>query len=486
MTASENRTSHSGRAKLAGGNSLAARAAATEASLPPTRAQRRAERRAARKAELAADPKKRRRHTIKRVLLAVACVIAIAAAIVVGFLFWKGALAPGFAAAKYDGMHYITEQEVEDYVASYRKQQGYEDSSDEDWAIYLAAYSLTPETLRTSVIQQLVTTEMVEKAADENDVVYTDEEWAEARANIIYNLALNDEEVYQETIEAQGQSVEEYEEAYRNMLLRQKLYEAVVPVPEATDEETLTYIRTNYTEDTETKHIYYFSYPFSDDEGTYEDLYETQTILDELVEDGVSVENFETMVGSNSEDDDLIETGGAYGWDLDIDDESSAFQEAVEYCEVGEVSSVIKEDDCYSFVYVDTSFTIPAYDASDPYELSDFPESLQAWFAACEAEVLWDDDCNEYLLSLYEDSNCIIYDMPENVDYNVDMDLATEYAEEQMYADEEGATGDDTADEGDSDADDAAADEDDSDAAGDGAADIDLDADVDLDAADDS
>ena len=377
----------------------------------------------------------------KRVILTVVIVLLVIVLVGMGWLFYTGALAPWYAAAKYDGMHYITEQEVEDYIDSYQVQQGYEDATDEQWAVYLAYYGLTPETLRQSVIQQLVTTEMIEKAAKEADVEITDEEWETYATNIKNNLAFGDDEVYEETIEAQGQTVEEFEASYRNMLLRQRLYEAVVEVPEATDEETLSYISSTYTEETTTKHIYYFTLEGLDEDGGYEDLQYMQEIWQDFQDEGMSAENFEIMVGSYSEDDDLIETGGAYGWDLDIDDYSDSFQEAVEYTEVGEVSEVFSDDEGYAFVYIDTSYTIEVYDEDDPYELADFPESLQAYFADCAAYELWDDDCNEYLLSLYTDSNCIIYAMPEDASYNVDMDLATEYAEEQM--EEEESSGED-------------------------------------------
>ena len=391
------------------------------------------------------DPKKRRRRRI------IAIVVAAVLVILLGVLIWLlviGAIAPWYVAAKYYGMHYITESEVSDYVESYQIQQGYEDATDEDWAIYLAAYDLTPETLRASVIQQLVTTDMIEIRAKENGVELSDEEWEYYRANIVDNLAFGDEDIYQETIEAQGQTVEEYEDSYRNLLLREKLYEAVVEVPEATDEETLSYIASTYTEETKAKHIYYFYLPYDDPDdtdgdgqaGTYEERVEVQEIQDELIEEGLSAENFEIMVGGYSEDDDLIETGGAYGWDLDIEDYSSEFQDEVDKTKVGEVSEVFGDEDGYAFVYIDTKFVIPAYDADDPYTLDDFPESLQDWFADCASLDLWDDDCNEYLGTLYEESNCLIYDMPESVPYNVDMDLAVEYAEEQMYAEEEGET----------------------------------------------
>lgn len=391
------------------------------------------------------DPKKRRRRRI------IAGIIGGLFVILIGVFIWLlviGAIAPWYVAAKYNGMHYITESEVTEFVESYQVQQGYEDATDEDWAVYLAAYDLTPATLRASVIQQLVTSDMIEVEAKKNGVELTDEEWQTYRTNIIYNLAVGDEEVYQETIEAQGQSVEEYEDAYQKFILRDKLYQAVVPVPEPTDEEVVSYISENYTEKTKTKHIYYFCIPYEDDEdtdgdgelGTYEELQYMQEIQNELLDAGLSPENFETMVGWYSEDDDLIETGGAYGWDLDTEDDGSDYSNAVYDTKVGEVSSVFRDEEGFAFVYIDTSFTIQPYDADDPYELSDFPESLQGYFSDLAAEELWDVDCEEYLTNLYTSSGVIIYDMPADVPYNVDMDLAVEYAEELMYAEEDGET----------------------------------------------
>lgn len=411
---------------------------------------------------VAVKPKK---HKKKRIIIAIVVVILVVFLGVVGWMLYIGALAPGFAAAKYDGMHYITEKQVTDYIDSYKKQQGYEDCTDEQWAVYLAYYGLTPETLRESTIQQLVTTELIEKEAKKNGVEITDEEWEEYATNIKNNLAFGDEEVYEETIEAQGQTVEEFEDSYRNMLLRQRLYEEVVEMPEATEEETMEYLEENYPDGTTTKHIYYFHYEVEDmgdedsdddseEESHLEDIQYVQTALNELVDMGLSTENFETIVSEYCNDEDLISRSGANGWDLDMDDYGDEYQEAVEETERGGVSDVFEEDDGYGFVYIDTTYDLPASD--EDYSLDDMPDTLAEYFSDCEAYELWTDDCNEYLAQLYEDSGCIMYAMPENATYNVDMDLATEYAEEEMEeedSDEDSDSsddGEDGSDDGDS------------------------------------
>ena len=404
----------------------------------------------------ATEEKPRKKRKLKRIILTIVIALVVVLIGVVIWLFWIGALAPWYAAAKYDGLHYITEQEVEDYIESYQAQQGYEDADDTSWAVYLAYYGLTPETLRQSVIQQLVTTEMIEKAAKENDVELTDEEWETYLTNIKNNLAFGDEDVYQETIEAQGMTVEEYEASYRNFLLRTKLYEAVVEMPEATDEETTEYLETNYTVSTETKHIYYLNITDFDSDESYDQLQYTQTVRNAFedqvlaAEDVDATEAFATFVQTYCTDDDLVSRGGANGWDLDISDYSDDYQDAVDSTEVGEVSDVFEDDEGYSFVYIDTSYTLEP-DEDGNYDLSDLPETLQEYFADCAAYELWEDDCDEYLTSLYEDSGCIIYAMPEDASYNVDMDLAEEYAESVMEEEEsesdEDASDDDSTDE---------------------------------------
>ena len=398
-----------------------------------------------------ADPEgflKRRKRN--RIVAGVAAGVVVVVIALVAWLFYIGALAPYWAAARYNGMSYITEQEIEDYITSYRVQQGCTD--DESWAEFLADSDLTPEDMRERVIKQLVTTNMIEVAAEEAGVELTDEEWEEYATNIKNNLAFGDDEIYEETIAQWGQTVEEFETSYRQLLLRERLFEAVVEMPEATEEQALSYIASYYTEATETKHIYYFTVEGLDDDdsGSLEKIQYVQTVLDEFIEMGVSVENFEYIVEAYADDDDLISRLGANGWDLDIDDYSTAYQEAVDYTDVGEVSDVFEDEEGYAFVYIDMSYTIPGSD--EDYELSDLPETLQEYFLDCAAYVLWQNDCDDYLVSLYNDCGCIIYAMPDDVSYNVDMSA---YVDDEDDADAEDSDDDSDDDEDSTDEDDA-------------------------------
>lgn len=375
--------------------------------------------------EDAETPKKRRPSKKVVIPCVVVVVLALAAAIFAGF--WTGMFVPGDAAAKYNGLHYVTEQEVSDYIDSYKKQMGVEDADDETWAQFLADCDLTPQTLRMYTIRQLIMTQLVRSKAAEVGVSVSDDELNEYVTNIKNNLGLGDDEIYKQTIEAQGQTVEEAEQGYEDLILEQKLFEQEVPTPTPADDEIKSYLKSAYPSGTTTKHVYYFTIDGLDDEGEYEKFSKVQQIHKQLVKAGLSKKNFKAIVEQYSNNDDLVKRGGANGWDLDMDDYSENYQNAVSDLEKGGLSEVFTDSNGYSFVWIDTTYTLDKpTDADDGgYKLKDIPDTLEEYFSDSAAHQLWQTDCQEYLQKLYDESDIEVYAMPSDASYNVDMSSVT-------------------------------------------------------------
>ncbi|MGN0038672.1 MAG: SurA N-terminal domain-containing protein [Coriobacteriales bacterium] len=388
-----------------------------------------------------------RRRALK-VLAAAVIVILLAAAAVLGSLFYKGALAPGDAAAKYGTFEYVTETEVTEYITTYKEQMGYGDATDEEWATFLAAYNMTPERLRASTIDQLVTDKLVEKKCRELGLGVEDSELQDALSYYKGLYASGSDEIWEETLGAYGQTDEGFMEMIELNILKEKLCESQVETPEPTDEQVreviATYIDTAVSNERPLtlKHSYCFKKAKSSSEGSLEEREEVQKIRDGLVDVGTSQESFASIIDLYCDDDELRNTGGANGWDADATVYSDEYVKALGTVGEGGVSSVFADDDCYFFIWVSATYTLPKKSSkAAELDLSAMPESLLQYFEDTAAYTLWSADSQEYLASLSSQVSVIYYDMPADVPYNVDMSLASVPEEDTTTAEPQAAEG---------------------------------------------
>lgn len=320
--------------------------------------------------------------------------------------------------------------------------------SDDDWAEYLAEQDMTPATLRVKTIRQLIIDELVEKKAATLGLVIAEDEVEAYVQNMKDSLAFGDDEIFAETLAMYGRTEDDIREMYTHELFEQALYKDQVEVPEPTDEEVSNYIAVTYPTGITTKHVYYLTVDGLDEGSSYDNLANVQQIRASLLEAGVTEETFASCVTMFCSDEDLISRNGANGWDLDMSDLNSNYQTAVENTEVGEVSDVFVDDNGYSFVWIDTSFTLPdltdvaAGELSVDDYLGDMPSSLKDYFADCTAQQLWEADCQTYLEELYNGSNPVLYGMPAGLSYDVDMSAYTEDESEEATGSEDKDTAD--------------------------------------------
>ncbi len=372
-------------------------------------------------AAAAASPEPKRRKLC--VVIAAVIAVLLVTACVVGFLFWRGVLAPSGAAAKYDGMNYITEQEVSDYIADYKKMMNLGDADDETWAIFLANYDLTPERLRISTVQQLVTDAMVRSIAKKDDIEVDSSEVDAYVQNMKSTTAFGSDDIWNETLEQAGTTEEKVRASYELQLLTQKVYKQEVETPTPTDDEVKNYLEGMVQTEgrLNIKHIYCFTMN-NGDSGTSTD--DVQKVRRELMSGDVTQERFEALVAQYCNVDDVKNTNGAYGWSIDMDDKSSALQDAVENTKVGQVSQVFADDDSYSFVWIDQAYKLPKESKVSSMDLSQIPDTLLSYFKDSTAYSLWRQNCTTWLANLITEADVVYYDMPADASYNVDMSLA--------------------------------------------------------------
>ncbi len=260
--------------------------------------------------------KKRRRIIIG----AVAGVLVLLAAFIAVNIY-TGALSPYNAAAKYSGLHYIDEDDVTAYIATYREQMGYaeDDVTDEEWATFQAAYNLTPSILRTATVAQLIYDQLVYLECEKLGLEVTDEELDTVIESAKGVYGFGDDEIWAETLAMYGQTEEGYRESIELELLRQKLYSDQVEMPTATDEETascLSYLAT-LVDDNTTKHSFCLTISYEEDTelSTMQTLQEVRDAFADS--SSKEMETFVSLVMMYCDDDYLAVNGGAKGWDAD-------------------------------------------------------------------------------------------------------------------------------------------------------------------------
>ena len=147
----------------------------------------------------------------------------------------------GGIAATVDGVA-IGENDVTVYVAQVRKQQQVED--DDAWGEWLVGNGLTPETLRTAVINQLVSRKLVEKAIEEEGVSAPAEEVENYIAQVIEQEG--GEEAFAKILSEQGMTMDEVRQNVELAYAEQALAEKIAGDVEVTDEEILEMMKLYY------------------------------------------------------------------------------------------------------------------------------------------------------------------------------------------------------------------------------------------------
>lgn len=320
-------------------------------------------------------------------------------------------------AAVYDGGGQVAEDEVTAYIGAYRAQSGTEGDA-AAWEAYLAERHLTPELLREKTIRQLVIDAVAEQRAVEAGISVDDEE-IEAQLDAMKDsLAFGDDAIFEETLQLYGRTADDMRALYAHEALLEELLEQEVPLPQPTEEEVAAYVAQTYPSGATFKHVYYFHLAASaeSDEPSYDDLVLTQTLLSDLKEEGLTPEHFAAAVDAYGEGEELKARGGDLGYDLGELPVSVAAQNAIDATAVGAVSGAFIDDASYGFVWVDSAYDLSA-NQEDAASLAALPEELQEALTEKAAEALWQEDCQEYLSKLYEDSQVDIAPMPEGLPY---------------------------------------------------------------------
>lgn len=372
-------------------------------------------------------PEKGKKKRLRKVIAAVVGVVAVVVIVLV--LLVQGIVGLPGAAAKYGTLSYIWEQEVTDYIADYRASMGYADCTDEEWATFLKSNSLTPEKLRLSTINQLLCDRVVEEECARLGITVSDEEVNKTLETIKYYYAYGDDQTWEELLSASGRSQQDVFDMYKLQLLKMKLYNDQVEMPEVNDTDVKNYMSSisSSLESYNLKHSYCLRIKVTDEVSALDATATAESARAELMADGVNLENFQSIVVLYGTDDTLAETYGGNGWDIDSSSYSTGYQNALAATEVGEVSEVFTDGDDVSFIWVDATYDFPSGDtAIANADLSEMPDTLKSYLEDSAAYWKWEEyRCPSYLNTLVTRAKLTSFAMPSNVPYNVDMSLAS-------------------------------------------------------------
>ena len=195
-------------------------------------------------------PKKKKRAVITALVVIIIAVIALCALIAINITNKSNSdsvidtsdLSGGVAAQVGDVK--IGENAITAFIQNYRKSSGYSDDS--SWASYLQSSGYTASSLRDDIIQMYTYQEVINQAAASEGVSVSDSD-VDAQITEAKNSAGSDE-AWQSQLSESGMTEDEYRSNLKINLIYKALANKVIGEKTASDEEVLSYIKTNVSE----------------------------------------------------------------------------------------------------------------------------------------------------------------------------------------------------------------------------------------------
>lgn len=349
------------------------------------------------------------------VALGIATMVAVAVAVVFAVL-WGMTRVPGDAAAKVDD-EYVTETEVADYINQARIANSTTD--DAAFATWLSSQGYSVASYRNYCIGQIATDKLVDARAEELGIAVEDSE-VDAQIETYKNsLAFGDDSIWASTIEQQGMTEGGLRAQIATNLRKQKLYEKEVARREASDEETLAYVKAN-AGGKNLRHSLRLVFTGDDAWKRARRAYKTLSKAGDL-----DADTFAAFAAQNAKDDTTELSQGDYKWS-DATDMPDEISDELAKLDVGELSQpfTVEDDDATEILYCDVNYDFPSTAKIDKLEFADMPELVQDHMAQVTSDALYQTDCANYLAWLLARAQVTYYPVPREAAYNVDMSQA--------------------------------------------------------------
>ena len=331
--------------------------------------------------------------------------IVLATVLLAACIGAAGCADDGGLAAKYEGGT-ITEQEVTDYTAAYRTQNGYED--DAIWALFLQDGELDAKTWRERVIGTLVEERLLADKAAELGIEPDEERIASQIEQDRAVVDAQDDAVWQAYLESHG-----FDEASYRAQLEQTSIEQQLLLQELALDESDEDVLDSYIEDSLATRVLrrYRVLVFDDAQSAREALDDMSGLTGEEL-----AERFDVWLERDGSDETTRENGGDIGWDVQNDLGSAQYELNEEMCAAGTLSAQVHEADGKYYVF----FCTKRYEVVPGSGYAALPDDdLKAFVRDSANYALWSERVSDYVGSLREAANVQVSPMPENLPYDV-------------------------------------------------------------------
>jgi len=297
----------------------------------------------------------------------------------------------------------ISEDDITNYIQGFRENQGLTD--EDSWGQWLAQYQMTPESVRSAVLQQFERTELLNEAANEYGVNVTDEDVDSNIQRMRSNYDSDD--AWNQALSQAGYTEDTYRQTVRSGLQQRGLMEQVnTGVQDPSDDDVLNIAKqygSAFNGAKRSEHILFSS----------DNQDQAQQVLDQINNGQIS---FEDAASQYSIDTQTAQNGGDVGWDK-LNQFNSDYTSQLDSLSPGQVSGLFNDQYGIEIVKCTDQWNAPdSIDSLDqmPSELVDFIRQMLISENQQQAFSNW--------FSNYRNNASIQEnDMPDGLPYNVDM-----------------------------------------------------------------
>lgn len=321
----------------------------------------------------------------------------------------------------------ILESDVTASVEAVRANYGLED--EDSWGKFLAQNSMTPESVRSQMIDSYIDQALAEQGAADKGVTVEDSEVDQYVNQMKANYSSDD--AWQSALKDAGFSEKTYRERIKESLITQKLTQtfADAVTDDSLSADTLSSYATMYSSyfkgAKKSSHILFAS----------TDTETAQKVLDQINSGEIS---FEDAAKQYSTDTGSASDGGNVGWDK-LSSFVSEYTTALSALSKDQVSGLVTSQYGIHIIKCTDVFQ-PADGETVTYDSlpAEFQSTIKQMLKSSQGQT----DFQNWVAEQRENANIVINDMPKDLSYNVDM---SKYAADSTDSSDAEASSDESA-----------------------------------------
>ena len=321
----------------------------------------------------------------------------------------------------------ILESDVTASVEAVRANYGLED--EDSWGKFLAQNSMTPESVRSQMIDSYIDQALAEQGAADKGVTVEDSEVDQYVNQVKANYSSDD--AWQSALKDAGFSEKTYRERIKESLITQKLTQtfADAVTDDSLSADTLSSYATMYSSyfkgAKKSSHILFAS----------TDTETAQKVLDQINSGEIS---FEDAAKQYSTDTGSASDGGNVGWDK-LSSFVSEYPTALSALSKDQVSGLVTSQYGIHIIKCTDVFQ-PADGETVTYDSlpAEFQSTIKQMLKSSQGQT----DFQNWVAEQRENANIVINDMPKDLSYNVDM---SKYAADSTDSSDAEASSDESA-----------------------------------------